>query len=45
MGDRVFLAYMHYPLDERVRRFDGTPGYTDLRLTVLPIEWFYRDSQ
>lgn len=42
-GNRVFLTYMHYPLEEWVQRFDVTPGYHDLRLTVLPIQWFYRE--
>ncbi len=43
--DRVYLTYMHYPLFHSLRRFEAEPGYIDQRLTVLPVEWFYRDAQ
>jgi hypothetical protein len=45
VGDRVAMTYMHYPLREWPRRFDVTPGYHDLRLTVLPVRWSCRDAQ
>ena len=38
----VYLTYMHSPAYAHLERFKVEPGYTDLRLTVLPIEWFYR---
>jgi len=40
---KVYLTYMHFPGFGSVQRFEVEPGYTDQRLTVLPIEWFYRD--
>ncbi len=43
VGDRVVLAYMHFVGNEAVRRYDVIPNYHDLRLTVLPIKWFYRN--
>ena len=41
--DMVYLTYMHYPEVESIKRFEVEPGYIDLRLTVLPVKWFYRD--
>ncbi len=43
VGDRVVLAYMHYPMYSSLFRFEAEPGYIDLRLVSLPIRWFYRD--
>ncbi len=40
---RVYLTYMHFPNFTSLMRFKVEPGYTDLRLTSLPIKWFYRD--
>ncbi|MBN1343765.1 MAG: exo-alpha-sialidase, partial [Phycisphaerae bacterium] len=44
VGDRVLLAYMHYPLYSSLFRFEVEPGYIDLRFVSLPIGWFYRDA-
>ena len=41
-GDRVLLTYSHFPELAGLRRFAAEPGYIDLRLTSLPVEWFYR---
>ena len=41
-GDRVLLTYCHAPELAGLRRFEVEPGYIDLRLTALPVEWFYR---
>ena len=41
-GDRVLLTYCHAPELAGLRRFAVEPGYIDLRLTALPVEWFYR---
>ena len=41
-GDRVLLTYSHFPELAGLRRFAVEPGYIDLRLTALPVEWFYR---
>jgi hypothetical protein len=43
--DRVYLTYMHYPNFTSLMRFEAEPSYTDLRLTALPIKWFYRDIE
>ena len=45
--DRVYLLYSHYTGFPALKRFEGDPDYSDLRLTVLPVDWFYRkaDSQ
>ena len=40
--DRVYLLYGHYPEYTSMMRFDVEPGYSDLRLTALPVAWFYR---
>ena len=42
IDDRVLLTYMHYPNFTSLMRFDVEPGYIDLRLTSLPLAWFYR---
>jgi len=44
VDDRVFLTYMHYPNFTSLMRFDVEPGYIDLRLISLPLEWFYRNA-
>ena len=41
-GDHVLLTYSHSPELAGLRRFEVEPGYIDLRLTVLPVRWFYR---
>ena len=41
-GDHVLLTYCHAPELAGLRRFAVEPGYIDLRLTALPLEWFYR---
>ncbi len=41
-GDHVLLTYCHAPELAGLRRFAVEPGYIDLRLTALPVEWFYR---
>ena len=41
-GDHVLLTYCHAPELAGLRRFEVEPGYIDLRLTVLPVRWFYR---
>ena len=41
-GDHVLLTYCHAPELAGLRRFEVEPGYIDLRLTALPVEWFYR---
>jgi len=43
--DLVYLTYMHYPIFHSLMRFEVEPGYIDQRLTVLPLEWFYRDAE
>ena len=45
VGDRVLLAYMHFPMYSSLFRFDVEPGYIDLRFVSLPIGWFYRDAR
>ena len=45
VGSRVYLTYMHYPSFSSLMRFEVEPGYTDQRLTVLPLEWFYREPE
>jgi len=42
VDDRVYLTYMHYPNFTSLMRFPVEPGYIDMRLTSLPVEWFYR---
>ncbi|MBC8232265.1 exo-alpha-sialidase [bacterium] len=42
--ERIFLTYMHYPNFTSLMRFDVEPGYIDLRLTSLPLAWFYRSQ-
>jgi len=42
IDERVYLTYMHYPNFTSLERFE-MDFYCDQRLTVLPIEWFYRD--
>lgn len=41
-GEHVLLTYSHAPELDGVRRFEVEPGYIDLRLTALPLAWFYR---
>ncbi len=41
-GEHVLLTYCHAPELDGVRRFEVEPGYIDLRLTALPVQWFYR---
>ena len=41
-GEHVLLTYSHAPELDGVRRFEVEPGYIDLRLTALPVQWFYR---
>jgi len=46
VDDKVYLTYYHYPGYSSRRLFSSEYQdftYHDQRLTVLPIEWFYRD--
>ncbi len=45
VGDRVVLAYMHFPMFSSLFRFEVEPGYIDLRFVSLPIKWFYRNPR
>ena len=36
-------VYLSPAFWDEVTEFSVEPGYTDLRLVVLPISWFYRD--
>lgn len=40
--DKAYLVYNEYPLLPTLERFRVEPGYEDLKLTILPIAWFYR---
>jgi len=44
-GDRAYLLYSEYPLFESLCRSKTRTSHSDLKLTVLPIEWFYRSAQ
>jgi hypothetical protein len=47
IGERVYLTYYHYPGSSSRQWFESEEEhfhYHDHRLTVLPIEWFYRDA-
>ena len=42
VGDRVVITTMRYPLFSSIERFEVQPGYSDLLLLSLPVQWFYR---
>ena len=42
VSEYVYLTYMHYPYFASLERFRVKPHLSELRLTVLPIGWFFR---
>ncbi len=42
VNGRAYITTMRYPLFASLERFQVQPGYIDLLLISLPVEWFYR---